>query len=307
MDEQPVDEQPVDEQPVEVDTPRGSQALVPGFGPGQLATIATPTRRAQQLEKFRELISSRLMRAGVGVSAIAMIVTSPSTFGLLPLAVVGGYLAVVFAFNTRLRRFRTRLAPFYQKTEAGDFGLVIEHCRTAMSSAPWPVSHSAALRLAYFLRRQADFDQAIALCHLASQNDEDGRFHTLISIELAVCYALKGEMKTAKTWLPPQKRGLGALSASFAIVWARDQKSTGIYKLRIKPRRHAAEFLRHELRLLAVLKAFELYQQRPDYLSIRPLLLEAGPAFPTEFDYLGVHWPAMKEFIDTYVAPKAGE
>ena len=291
----------VDKTPVVDVQPSSSQTLVPGSGPSQLATIATPTRRARRLEKVRGIISSRWTSTAIGGAAIAMIAAPIS--GLVPFAVVSGYLAVVLGVNARLRRFTISLTPGYLNAEVGNFRLVSEQCRLAMSSASWPVSHFAALGLAYFLRRQADFDQAIALCHQARQ-DDDGRFHELISIELAVCYALKGDVTTAKTWLPPQKRRHGMLSASFAIVWARDRKSAGIYKLRIKPRRRTAEFLRHELRLLAVLKAFELYQQRPDYLSIRPLLLDAGPAFPTEFDYMGVLWPEMKEFIDTYVAPK---
>ena len=64
-----------------------------------------------------------------------------------------------------------------------------------------------------------------------------------------------------------------------------------------------ASFVRHEIRVLAVMKAYAVFKKRPDYLSIRPLLLEAGPAFRGEFDYLGASWPEMKEFVDTYVAP----
>ena len=267
-----------------------------------LARINKPTTAARRVDKLRRAVSSKFTAAGVAGGAIAL-AFAPLP-GLVPLVLLGAYIGGTFAAGARMRSFIKPLKASYLEVERGDLAVVEELCERKMRTAKWPISHLAALTLAYFARRRGRFDEALALNKLVAQ-DDDGLFREVIATELAVCHTLLGDITAAKTWLPPKRRRRHRrLSASFAIVWTRSGNTRNIYKLRLKPTRDNAEFVRHELRLLGVFKAFAVFERSPDYLSIRPLLMEAGPAFLAEFDYLGIHWPEMKEFVDTYVSPK---
>jgi len=265
-----------------------------------LTTIAEPTRSALRWDKARRGFESPWTAAGAFALAAVSLPLLPVS-GLLPVGVIGGYLGSVFVLRRRVRSFLNAIRPAYSSAELGSFEEALTTCRN-MAQAPWPISHLSALTLAYFLRRQGEFDRAIEINGLAAKSD-DGFLRAAIGTELAVCFALAGRTGPAMTWLPPLKRKTALQAASYALVWARTGKLDQIRKLRLRKARSMEVFLRHESRLLAVLKAFALFEQQPDYLSIRPLLLTAGPAYSGEFDYLGKSWPQMKEFVDTYVAP----
>lgn len=261
--------------------------------------IADPSQAAIRRDKARRIVDSPWAGAGVGVvTACALAAPIP---WLVPAAIAGTYVGSAAILRRRVSRFLARMRPAYLEAENGSFSTALAICQAGMAE-PWPVSHLSALTHAYFLRRSGEFDAAIEVNGLAAKTD-DGFLRTAIGVELAVCFALKGKAGPAMTWLPPLRRKRAVTAASYAIVWARIGKVAQIEKLRLREGRRLAPFIRHELRVLSVMKAFAVSKEKSDYLSVRPLLLDAGPAYRSEFDYLGRSWPEMKDFIDTYVAP----
>ncbi len=237
---------------------------------------------------------------GVGAVCIGLLVAPVSA--LVPLGLGSAYLASAGILRHRVSRYVASMRPAYAEANRGSFDLALSLCRTAMEKRRWPVSHLAALSLSYFMRRHGRFEEAIELCGAAAQSGER-YLRDAIGTEIAVCYALQGKTGPAMTWLPPLRRHASPTASSYAIIHTRTGKTSRISRLRIKHKRNDEVFYRHETRVLAIMQAYDVFGLRGDYLSIRPLLMEAGPIYKGEFDYLGANWPKMQEFIETYVAP----
>lgn len=116
---------------------------------------------------------------------------------------------------------------------------------------------------------------------------------------LAAILALTDNLGEAIEQLPEGPRPDPVTDTSRLIVWAREERYQDVadYKYQRMPQ---MEGLRHNNRLMALLKAFAMSKVGGGALKLQRYLDEARPRTDDEFSYLTRDWDELREFLEEH-------
>lgn len=130
---------------------------------------------------------------------------------------------------------------------------------------------------------------------------------------VATCYALLGDLDSAKAWLPEARRAAALISCETAlvpevIVACREGRfAEAVQRMDERRRQIDGSLAGNDLRILRAMRAFALAQDATGSTPQQNLALAlARPAFPGELDYLATRWPELGTFLKTLDARESG-
>ena len=122
---------------------------------------------------------------------------------------------------------------------------------------------------------------------------------------VATCYALLGDLDSAKAWLPEARDAARLVACENAlvpevIVACREGRfAEAIGRIEERRRQIDGSLAGHDLRTLRVLLAFALSQtENASEAALAEARALARPSFAGELDYLATRWPELKPFLD---------
>jgi len=185
--------------------------------------------------------------------------------------------------------------------------------RRRPASPPRPARRRATGTLALSgynlaLTALAQGDVARALCLAGTVETSRGlsgasTWNRALPYFLSVCYSARGELEAANRWLETGRvrRGSGpaplyCLLAECLVLCREGQTASVVQEL--KQRWGEAESSgRFALRLSQLVRAFALEQLGKPERELSAALAALRPVERGELDYLGLHWPALGDFL----------
>jgi hypothetical protein len=214
-----------------------------------------------------------------------------------------------------LRRFRREQVDINNAVAAisrGQLDLANETLTRCSQSTHTILSALARHNLGWTLMRQGRLKAAVAVV----SNNDSAHEHALkrlflygtSSIDLALCFALLGELEDAASWLnvTAQRAALASdpcLPAMTVFVRAvldcRHERCEDAARLLDEQWPQCEALLKgSELRPLRVLRAYAHAAGGPRNAGVAESLLDSSrPVYDGEFDFLGAAWPAMRLFL----------
>lgn len=230
---------------------------------------------------------------------------------------------VVASFTVAVIRHRRRLTRFVRETDEGFAAMARGDLRRAHDIyRAWAEratnSRFAALsrhNLAWAVMRMGDLDAALAI---ATDNDERqpgaltaiGLFPTS-GVDIALYHALLGNTEVAEQWLAKAEQrttmlkqpSLPSMKAFVrAVLDCRAGRPEDAARLLDEHwAEHEALLTGNLLRPLRVIRAFAITASGPRNAGIADTMIGAvRPAYPGEYDFLGIAWPEMATFLTSH-------
>jgi hypothetical protein len=274
------------------------------------ATFPRPNRTT----KYPTAVSVAVLLAVVALAGWAYVTADSSGRNWL-VATYGGLLVLLViqlaSVQRRVRRFVAANAVGMAALARGELQTALD-IFAAWHAQPRPPRFAAVAQHnhGWTLIRQGQLQPAL---DMLTNNDETkrvglkayGLFPTS-SIDIALCYALLDRLDVAETWIvetenragelhPPS---LGAMKAfARAVVDCRSNRCAEAARMLAE---HWAEYeatlTGDVMRPLRIVRAFAIADAGPRDAGLAQTVL---PAYPGEFDFLGVAWPEMASFLAT--------
>jgi hypothetical protein len=229
--------------------------------------------------------------AWFGVTGAIAVFVEPGAALMVCIVVVVWFFARFAIWNKRAQRAFNELDQGHHERAA----LLLERM-TEKRERPFrelAVNHVA--RLAY---RRGDFRLAITLYSEIIRTQESFRLlGPPAGVNLAMCYALSGKLDAAVAWLPAKDPSFVYVPIARAIVFCLQGRYSDAIALEARSMSHVdRKLLRHEVRALELVRALAL-TAIPDQDGSEAALAKATPAYPGEYEYLAMNWPAMRALL----------
>jgi hypothetical protein len=175
----------------------------------------------------------------------------------------------------------------------------------------WPgsVDRMARHNLAWTRLKQADLDGAVALLVENDRLGVEGPIATKCAVDLAFCHALLGRHELATAWLAEsdRRKPRGAdpthdamrVFAAAVIDCRAGRAVEASAALEERWTEHEGVLSGESIRPMRVVRAFAVAQAGGPRGAgqAETLAALAKPAYPGEYDFLGVAWPEMQAFL----------
>jgi hypothetical protein len=245
-----------------------------------------------------------------------------------PLAVAyGGFIVVMgavlaFRFKRQARRLVADINAGVKALSVGDLKSAHDlFWRSAEISRLPSLSAVARHNLGWTLMRQGELEQAIAV--LLDNDERNGQalkaggFAATCSIDLALDYALIGDLACADRWTSEAEKRVDELTtptfeamkvfSSSVIACSRGQHEEAVRILDDHWPTCEGTLMGEALRPLRVIRAFAVASTGPRNAGMADALLALSrPTYAGEYDFLGKAWPEMEMFLTTIPTPHGG-
>lgn len=225
----------------------------------------------------------------------------------------------------RLTRQAIRFIPENAKASAalarGDLKVARDILwQSAERTSSSQVSAIARHNLGWTLMRQGELQQAI---DVLTDNEErnqaalkSARMYPTSAVDLALDYGLLGDLEAAEKWMTEVERRATALSnptfpamkafARAVLDCRAGRCSDAARMLDERWAEYEATLTGETLRPLRIVRAFAIAAEGPRNAGMAETAIAmARPAYPGEYDFLGVAWPEMELFLASHQLTRA--
>ncbi|MDB4964280.1 MAG: hypothetical protein JWP01_4279 [Myxococcales bacterium] len=247
----------------------------------------------------------------------------PTLVVLIGLSVVPVILFI--AQMIRLTRQAIRFIPVNAKGSAalarGDLKVARDiFWQSAEQTSCSQVSAIARHNLGWTLMRQGELQQAIDV--LTDNEDRNraaltsARMYPTSAVDLALDYGLLGDLDAAEKWMTEVERRATELSnptlpamkafARAVLDCRAGRCSEAARMLHERWAEYEATLTGETLRPMRIVRAFAIAAEGPRSAGLAETAIAmARPAYPGEYDFLGVAWPEMKRFLASHQLTRA--
>ena len=250
----------------------------------------------------KELRIERRLSNAVRSSAVSWL---PVAF-LAPLAFMAevvpaaiGILLVVGFTIREFRRARADVLPHLELADSGDIEeATIAVAEMAKRERDWRRKSFLIGILAHLELRAGNRGHAEALARESVRHPQSGQpvLERSLLANLAMILMLAGEEAEAMELLPKSPTPDPVTDSNRLVIWSvagRWQEVADYQYLRMPQ----MQGLRHNNRVMALMKAMALAESKGGALKLQRYLDEARPRLENEFAYLSSHWPELEAFI----------
>jgi hypothetical protein len=213
-----------------------------------------------------------------------------------------GILLVAGLTLREFRRARADVLPHLERADAGAIDEAIDEIASmARRENNWLRKSFLLGLLANLELRAGNRDTALALGRESLRHPPRQRPVLQRSLQggLAMILALDDQMDEALATLPDEPVPDLVTDLARMVVWARNGEWTRVagYKYQRLPEMTG---LRHNNRVMALLRAAALEYSGGGVLQMQRALDDARPRIPEEYDYLSSDWPELAAFIQAH-------
>ena len=219
--------------------------------------------------------------------------------------VVPAAIGILLIMGFTLREFRRARADILPHLELADSGDLEEASFQVASLAKrehdWRRKAFLIGILAHLELRAGNRDSAEALARESLRHSQTKQplLQRSLQANLAMILALSDQQEEALQLLPSSPTPDPLTDSQRLVIWARVGRWQEVadYKYQRMPQMQG---LRHNNRVMALLKALALEISKGGALKLQRYLDEARPRLEDEFDYLSSDWPELAAFIEKH-------
>jgi hypothetical protein len=244
---------------------------------------------------------------GAAVSWLPVALLAPFAFmaEVVPAAI--GILVVVGFTIREFRRARADVLPHLELADSGDIEEAsVQVAEMAKRERDWRRKSFLIGVLAHLELRAGNRSNAEALARESLRHPQAGQpvLERSLQGNLAMILMLTGEEEEALELLPISPTPDPVTDTNRLVIWGRAGrwKEVAEYQYLRMPQMQG---LRHNNRVMALLKALALEQTKGGALKLQRYLDEARPRLDGEYAYLSEGWPELEAFIEEHAELKA--
>lgn len=250
----------------------------------------------------KELRIERRISNAVRSSALTwlpVVLLAPIAFmaEVVPAAI--GILFVVGFTIRELRRSRADVLPLMELADSGDVEeATIRVAEMAKKERDWRRKSFLIGILAHLELRGGNRDSARALARESIRFPQSKQpiLERTLTANLAMILCLTGDHEEALELLPTEAGPDPVSDTSRLVIWGRQGRWEEVENYQ-HMRMPQMQGLRHNNRVIALMKAMALSESKGGALKLQRYLDDAQPRIDGEFDYLSQDWPALAAFI----------
>jgi len=219
---------------------------------------------------------------------------------VLPAAI--GILLIVGFTLREFRRSRTNVLPTLELADQGNLEeATFELAEMAKKERDWHRKSFLIALLATFELRSGNRENALILARESVRHPQDKQpvLARSLNANLAMILALNGEREESLGILPIEPIPDPVTDTNRLIVWARCGMWQEVAEYKNQKLPHM-QGLKHNNRVVALLKAAALAHTKGGVLKIQRYIDEARPIKADEFKYLCIDWPELSSFIEAH-------
>ena len=215
---------------------------------------------------------------------------------------------VVVAFTVReLRRARADVLPHLEMADSGNVEeATLQVAEMAKRERDWRRKSFLIGILAHLELRGGNRANAEALARESIRHSQARQpvLERTLAANLAMILSLSGDQEEALRLLPDTPAPDPVTDTSRLVVWGRSGRWQEVaeYKYMRMPQMQG---LRHNNRVVALMKAMAFSETKGGALKLQRYLDEARPRLDGEYHYLSCDWPELAAFIEEHAELKA--
>lgn len=216
-------------------------------------------------------------------------------------AAIGILLVIGFTLR-EFRRSRTNVLPALELADQGDLEeATFQLAEMAKKERDWHRKSFLIALLSTFELRSGNRGNALALARESVRYPQDKQplLSRSLQANLSMILMLDGQSEEALDTLPGDPVPDPVTDTNRLIVWARAGRWQEVADYKHQKLPHM-QGLRHNNRVVALLKAAALYHTKGGVLKIQRYMDDARPSQAQEYDYLRADWPELDEFIEAH-------
>ncbi|MBL4637365.1 MAG: hypothetical protein JKY56_26150 [Kofleriaceae bacterium] len=216
-------------------------------------------------------------------------------------AAIGILLVIGFTLR-EFRRSRTNVLPVLEMADRGNIEeATFQVAEMAKKERDWHRKSFLIALLSTFELRAGNRANALVLARESVRHPQDKQpvLTRSLKANLAMILMLDGKPEESLDTLPGEPTPDPVTDTNRMLIWARAGRWQEVadYKHQKLP---DMQGLRHNNRIVALLKAAALYHTQGGVLKIQRFMDEARPTQAEEYDYLKADWPELNEFIEAH-------
>lgn len=207
---------------------------------------------------------------------------------------------VVVGFTIReLRRARADVLPHLELADSGNIEeATLQVAEMAKKERDWRRKSFLIGILAHLELRGGNRGNAEALARESIRHSQSRQpvLERTLAANLAMILSLCGDQEEALRLLPDSPAPDPVTDTSRLVIWSRSARWQEVadYKYMRMPQMQG---LRHNNRVIALMKALAIEQSKGGALKLQRYLDDARPRLDGEYDYLSRDWPELAAFI----------
>lgn len=216
-------------------------------------------------------------------------------------AAIGILLVIGFTLR-EFRRSRTNVLPALELADQGDLEeATFQLAEMAKKERDWHRKSFLIALLSTFELRSGNRGNALALARESVRYPQDKQplLSRSLQANLSMILMLDGQSEESLDILPGDPVPDPVTDTNRLIVWARAGRWQEVADYKHQKLPHM-QGLRHNNRVVALLKAAALYHTKGGVLKIQRYMDDARPSQAQEYDYLRADWPELDEFIEAH-------
>ncbi len=216
-------------------------------------------------------------------------------------AAIGILLVIGFTLR-EFRRSRTNVLPILEMADRGNIEeATFQVAEMAKKERDWHRKSFLIALLSTFELRAGNRANALVLARESVRHPQDNQpvLTRSLKANLAMILMLDGYPEESLEALPGEPTPDPVTDTNRMIIWARAGKWQEVADYKHQKLPHM-QGLRHNNRIVALLKAAALYHTQGGVLKIQRFMDEARPMQAEEYDYLKADWPELNEFIEAH-------
>lgn len=216
-------------------------------------------------------------------------------------AAIGILLVIGFTLR-EFRRSRTNVLPALELADQGDLEeATFQLAEMAKKERDWHRKSFLIALLSTFELRSGNRGNALALARESVRYPQDKQplLSRSLQANLSMILMLDGQSEESLDILPGEPVPDPVTDTNRLIVWARAGRWQEVADYKHQKLPHM-QGLRHNNRVVALLKAAALYHTKGGVLKIQRYMDDARPSQAQEYDYLRADWPELDEFIEAH-------
>jgi hypothetical protein len=215
---------------------------------------------------------------------------------------------VVVGFTIReLKRGRADVLPHLELADSGNIEeATLQVAEMAKKERDWRRKSFLIGILSHLELRGGNRGSAEALARESIRHSQTRQpvLERTLAANLAMILSLCGDQEEAERLLPDAPAPDPVTDTSRLVVWGRSGRWQDVadYQYMRMPQMQG---LRHNNRVIALMKAMAIAETKGGALKLQRYLDEARPRLDGEYDYLSHDWPELAAFIDENAGLKA--
>jgi hypothetical protein len=249
--------------------------------------------------RIERRLGSAVRSTAVNLLPLALLAPLAFFAEILPVAIA---LLVIMGLSFReLRRARSFVLPHLELADSGDVDAAID--RLARLARAERDGHAKAFLLSLLgllELRNGDRETAAALARESIRYGHNNpAIQRAMLASAAMIHSVRGEIDEALATLPDEPTPDPVTDMHRLVVWGRAGKWQQIADYHPK-KLPLVDGLRHQNRLMALMRACALERTAGGALSLQRALDDARPRVADEFAYLTADWPELADFVDKH-------